>query len=454
MSAQSLGCDIPLSGRFLDGSDHRPSGEEADRHARYIALVDVNSFYVSCERMIDPKLNGKPVVVLSNNDGCAITLSPEAKALGIEMGEPWFKLAPTAARRGLIARSSNYELYGNLSSRVMELINRHSAWVEVYSIDEAFAGVRGSFQEITAWAEHLRSEILRLTGLPVCVGVARTKTLAKLANRWAKKRPAFSGVCHWEAVPESHRETLMHRLPVDEIWGIAGRLRRRLEAFSITTVADLRDADPVRIRKAFSVVVMRTVLELGGAPCIPMEEDRELKHQLIFSRSFSTPVTTVEVMNQVLGLYAQRAAARLATHQKQAKQLQAWAMTSYYNPREPHSAVVNVALPSPTADPLVLTRAAHALLEKLRPGARYARAGIVLTDLYDTGRAPVFDLFRDPHEDREIGPLIQQVKDKTGTTALGLGRAGLRTPAAWEMKREMRSPRATTHWDELLLARA
>lgn len=190
----------------------------------YIAHVDVNSFYVSCERAFDPRLEGRPVIVLSNNDGCAVARSSEAKALGIEMGAPWFKLAADADRINLVAKSSNYELYGEMSGRVMKLLGRFSAWVEVYSIDEAFLGVTGTLDELQALGEQIKAEVFRLTGLPVCVGIAKSKTLAKMANKTAKHIKELGGVCVWDRAPRTTTENLLARLPTVEIWGIGPRL--------------------------------------------------------------------------------------------------------------------------------------------------------------------------------------------------------------------------------------
>lgn len=213
---------------------------------------------------------------------------------------------------------------------------------------------------------------------------------------------------------------------------------------------DLRDADAVMLRNRFSIVMMRTILELRGIPCIPMEEEHEIKDQLIFSRSFSTPITDTHGMEQVLGIYAQQASARLHKHQRQAKVLTAWAMTSYYNTNDSHQPAVTVALPGPTADPLLLTRAAKALLPKILDGVKYARAGIVVTDIRPTGAQETFEPFVNPHEAKEIGPLIQKIKQRHGVNAVGLGLAGMKAGPQWTMRREMMSPRYTTHWDELL----
>lgn len=424
------------------------------QRGEYIAHVDVNSFYVSCERVFDPKLEARPVIVLSNNDGCAVARSSEAKALGIEMGAPWFKLAADADRLGLVAKSSNYELYGEMSARVMRLLGRFSAWVEVYSIDEAFLGVSGTLDELQALGEQIKAEVHRLTGLPVCVGIAKSKTLAKMANKTAKHIKELAGVCVWDRAPAQTTENLLARLPVVEVWGIGPRLTKRLRGLGIWMAKDLRDANEVRIRDKFSIVQMRTVLELRGIPCIPMEEERVIKDQLIFSRSFSDPITDRVGMEQVMGIYAQQASARLHKHQKQAKILSAWAMTSYYNQHQDHQPAITVKLPGPTADPVVLTRAAKQLLPQILVGVKYARAGVVVMDLQPLAMQETFDPFVSAHEAKQIGPLIQQIRSEHGVKSIGLGRAGLQQGPAWEMRREMMSPRYTTHWHELMTVRA
>lgn len=420
----------------------------------YIAHVDVNSFYVSCERVFDPKLENRPVIVLSNNDGCAVARSSEAKALGIPMGEPWFKLKAGADRMGLVAKSSNYELYGEMSARVMKLLSRYSAWVEVYSIDEAFLGVRGTHEELQTLGETIKSEVMRLTGLPVCVGIARTKTLAKMANQTAKHVKVLNGVCIWDRAPHHTTESLLGRLPTVEIWGIGPRLTKRMRGLGIWTAKDLRDADEVLIRDKFSIMQMRTVLELRGIPCIPMEEEHEIKNQLIFSRSFSDPITDRLGMEQVMGIYAQQASARLHRHQKQAKILTAWAMTSHYNQNQNHQPSVTIKLPGPTSDPVLLTRAAKQILPHILAGVKYARAGVVVMDLQPMAMQETFEPFISPHEAKNIGALVQQIRNEHGTKAIGLGQAGMKQGPAWEMRREMMSPRYTTHWRELLIVKA
>ncbi|MEH0110655.1 DUF4113 domain-containing protein [Tersicoccus sp. MR15.9] len=356
----------------------------------------------------------------------------------------------------MIARSSNYELYGDLSSRTMELLGRYAAWQEVYSIDESFLGLDARRGAYTEQGRVIRAAVAKHTGLPVCVGIAPTKTLAKFANRIAKQNPHLGGVCDLEAMPAGHVDAIMARVPVTGLWGIASRLGKRLNLLGIETVAQLRDADPVMIRDRFNVVVMRTVLELRGTPCIELEPVRPDKQQMIFSRSFSTPVTGAERMAQVMGLYAQSAAARLAKEGQVAKIMTVFASTSRFRDDVVSSIVsATVRMPNPTADPVLLSRAAiETIRARVVNGAPYVKAGVMLTGLEPAGAAPVFDQFISVHEQRDIGRVLADVNARFGAHTLGLGRAGMTRPPEWTMKRDRMSPRYTTEWDELLTVKA
>jgi DNA polymerase V len=269
-------------------------------------------------------------------------------------------------------------------------------------------------------------------GLPVCVGIAPTKTLAKFVNRVAKQNPALEGVCSWDTLPVSHAEAIMSKVPVTGIGGIAGRLGKKLNALGIFTIADLKATDPVVMRKKFSVLMRRTVMELNGVPCIPIETEIATKQQLIFSRSFSKPVTTAARMHEAMAIYAQRAAIRLASFPS-----------------------VTVKMAAPTADPVLLTKAATGALEgQMVDGVPYARAGVMLTDLSPAGAAPQLPVFATAHEEKHIGALLGDIMDRFGTGAIGLGRAGMVEAPDWGMKRQTLSPRYTTEWDELLVVKA
>ncbi|MGB3413784.1 MAG: Y-family DNA polymerase, partial [Microbacteriaceae bacterium] len=262
-----------MSNEFSSASAQLQPPEFPERPKRLdrIALVDVNSFFASCERVFHPKLNGRPVVVLSNNDGCVVALSREAKALGVEMGAPWFKLEAWAKREGVIARSSNYELYGSLSRRVMNVLGRYSAWQEIYSIDESFLGLKGTAYELSEIGREMRRAADTFVGLPVCVGIAPSKTLAKLANHIAKRYPQYGGVFNWDEYTPEQMDRLLSGVKVVELWGVGSRIAKRLDSMGIHSAKDLRDADDIRLRKKFSVVLQRTIFELRGIPCIPFE---------------------------------------------------------------------------------------------------------------------------------------------------------------------------------------
>ncbi|MFV0433051.1 MAG: Y-family DNA polymerase [Leucobacter sp.] len=421
---------------------------------RMIALVDCESFYASCERVFHPSLDEKPVVVLSNNDGCVVAMSREAKHLEIPMGTPWFKLEGYARAAGVVARSSNYELYGSLSTRVMEIIGRFSAWQEVYSIDESFIGLTGTVDELTQIGHEIRAEVLRCVGIPVRVGIGRSKTLAKLASRGAKADLTLGGVCHIGRYSPAHLDRIMAATAVDDLWGVASRTRKKLAGLGIFTAADLRDATPKWIRKRFSVVLERTVLELNGIPCIPLDVPREFKDQLIFSRSFSTPVTTAAEMHQVLSIYSQKVSSRLRRHDQVAGVVTAWAMTSWYATGETHTASISMGLPTETDDPIAITKAAGQLAPRIRHGAKYVRAGVVLTALRPRGAQTPLEIFQPQFEGRRVGDTLDAIERHLGPGVIGVGRSGLKTPPAWNMRRDMLSRRATTHWDELCVVYA
>ena len=425
------------------------------RDARRIMLIDVNNCFVSCERLFDPTLEKVPVVVLSNNDGAVVARSLEAKALGIQMGDPWFKLEGRAKHWGLEYRSSNYELYGNLSERIMETLERFSAWTLVYSIDEAFLGVTGTPEELTRLGREIRATVLKNVGLPLSVGIARTKVLAKLANHGAKRNPSLGGVCNLDDYSPDHVTRILTSLPTTELWGIAGRTEKRLAALDIHTAADLRDADPALIRKKFSVVLQRIVYELRGIDCIPLEPPATAKEQLMFSRSFAQPVTTKQEMERVMSVYVQRAARRLRKQQSVAKAMSFFASTSPFSDAAYESANGGVSFAVPTDDPVEMVRAAIAgLIPQVREGAKYVRAGVMLTGLSARGAQQPLDVFVPLREHEAVGELLDRVSQRHGTASIGLGLAGLKGAPIWSMKRGHLSKRATTHWDELATVHA
>ncbi|XKH52346.1 Y-family DNA polymerase [Citricoccus nitrophenolicus] len=432
----------------------------------HLALVDVNNFYVACERAFDPRLENRPVVVLSNNDGCVVARSPEAKALGLTTGMPWFQIAPQAASWGLVARSSNYELYGDMSARVMELLGRWGTWQQVYSIDECFIGLTGTPQQALQAGREARAAVARHLGLPVCVGIASTKTLAKFANHVAKNNPddtRIGGVFSMDAARPAFVDRLMERLPVTEVWGVGRKSGEKLERLGIRSIAELRSADPAWIRSRFSVVLERTVLELSGVPCVPDVDEQAGPAQVIFSRSFSRPVTTGADMDDVMNLYAQRAAARLAVQGQQARTVLVTAGTSRFSGPD-GSVSRSVALPRATADPIAITRAAvGAMRSVLREGVPYTRAGVMLSGLGPAGTGQeMLTGFEDIEgsdgsdggPDRHLEDVLERVRGRFGGTSIGLGPGGLTEQGTWTMRREFASPQYTTRFSELPVVRA
>lgn len=355
---------------------------------RNIALIDVNNFYVSCERVFNPKLNGKPVVVLSNNDGCAVARSNEVKALGISMGAPWFKMKDLAKQHGIIALSSNYALYADMSNRVMSILRQFSPDQEIYSIDESFLDLT-SFQsrDLIQYGQEMKQRILQWTGLPVCVGIGATKTLAKLANHCAKKRPEFRGVCHFNAMPDHELDALLAQIPVGEVWGVGGKLAPRLTALGIKTVYDLKYANQKILRREFSVVMEKTIRELNGHVCIELEEAPPPKQQILSSRSFGTPVRDYNSLAESITLYISRAAEKLRRQQSLAGSVYVYIRTSPFKPDDPfYSNGMTIPLPSPTDDTRQLANIAlWALRQLYKPNYNYAKAGIMLTELVPVG---------------------------------------------------------------------
>ena len=340
----------------------------------------------------------------------------------------------------------------------VEIISRHSAWQEVYSIDESFVGLRGTPTELEQVGRDIRATVRQLTGVPVRVAMGRTKSLAKVAAIGIKCTPQMQGSLHLGRYSDEQLSKILDSIPVTDLWGVASRTGKRLAAMNVRTARELRDLDPKWARKRFNVNMERIVMELRGEPCIPLEMvPPSAKDQLIFSRSFSKKITDLHDMDQVISLYAQRVSARLRAQDSLTSHLSAWAMTGWADEGSaPHSAQASVGLSIPTDDPITLTKAARALLPKLFPvdGIRYARAGVVLTDLRQADGVQPLALFRPEFEGRGVGQALDKINAKFTDVPVGIGLGGMKQPAGWEMKRDLLSPRCLTHWDELLVAAA
>ena len=426
-----------------------------------IALVDCNNFYVSCERVFNPKLEGKPVVVLSNNDGCAIARSNEAKALGIAMGEPWFKMEKIARQHGIIALSSNYALYAEMSARVMAMLSDFSPRQEIYSIDECFLDLAGfAPQSLPDYGQKMRNTIKKNTGIPVCVGIAKSKTLAKLANHCAKKKLAGKklaggeGVCDFGRLHQDDKQRLFSRIPVEEIWGVGRRLAEHLTKLGITTVQDLKSANPEYIRERFSVVLARTVQELNDLPCIDLAEAGASRQQIMVSRSFGSPVTTLADLGESVACFAARAAEKLRQDGAVASSVCVHIRTSPFNASEAqYERSMIVPLHHPTDDTKKLVHASLLGLRAIyRSGFHYKKSGVLLMGLHP--KADMQRTFFDNAEQQARSDRLMNVMDavnrKMGAGSLTIAASG--TKQLWSMRRGRKSPGYTTDWGELPLA--
>lgn len=419
-----------------------------------IALVDGNNFYVSCERAFDPRLVGRPVGVLSNNDGCVVARSEELKALGVAMGAPRHLLPPDVRRRAVLL-SSNYALYGDMSRRVNRVLAEFSPDVEPYSIDESFVGFGGFPEEtLEGHCRIMRETVERWTGIPVGVGLAPTRVLAKLANRLAKREPAFEGVCRLDAEGEATRRALA-ACPVEDLWGVARRSAERLALMGITTAWALREADPRWVRSRFSVVMERLVWELRGRSAIVLDDMSEPRRRLVVSRSFGRLTGERHELEAAIRQHAARAGEKLRRQGSLARAVQVFLRTSPFLAGEPqYRNVALVALAAPTADSRELLAAARqALAAIFLDGYRYQKCGVMLLDLVETERAQP-SLLETPADDarrarsQRLMATLDRLNREMGrdTVRFGLPRQG----NAWALRCERRTPRYTTRWSELM----
>ena len=411
------------------------------------ALVDCNNFYVSCERLFRPDLRSVPMVVLSNNDGCVVSRSNEAKALGIGMGEPYFKIRDLVRDHGVLAFSSNYALYGDISARVQAVLRELAPRIEVYSIDESFLDLAGLGRPLAAYGRHVRAEVQRLAGMPVGVGISTTKTLAKLAN-WAAKRRSQSGVV--VATKPEQQAALLKDAPLGEVWGVGRKLQAHLGALGIETAWDLAQQDATTMRRQFSIVLEKTIRELRGEACYGLDEGPEPKQMITCSRSFSTRVTELAPLREAVATYACRAGEKLRAQGDVCQLLQVYIRTGVFNPEEPRYArTASVPLHAPSNDSRDLVQAALAGLESIyRPGYRYQKAGVMLMNLASPGQIQT-DLFAPAPRPRsaELMATLDRINHSMGRGTVRLARV----PAlgGWSMKQELRSPRYTSRWGDL-----
>jgi len=429
------------------------SSNDLGREVSVFALVDCNNFYASCEKLFNPKLKDRPVVVLSNNDGCVVARSAEVKALGIPMGVPWFKIQQEAKRHGIVAFSSNYALYADMSNRVVEVLNQFSPNIEVYSIDESFLELSGFEKQhggLEGYGAEIRQRVTEWLGLAVCVGIGPTKTLAKLANHAAKKSLAGeNGVCDFLSMRPSDLTRLLAGIPVGEVWGIGRKISTRLEAMGITSVLQLREADAETIRARFSVVVERTIRELRGISCLQLEEVAPDKQQIMCSRSFGTLVYDRAELEEAVASYIGRAAEKLRAQEALAGALQVYIRTNIFKPEAPqYQKGLTVPLSEATSDTRILTTWALRILKRIyRPGYGYHKAGVMLLDIRPRDNQQ-FSLFAPSSlTNARSGKLMEAldgINQRYGRGTLRLAAEGVEK--AWQMRRGNLSPGYTTDW--------
>lgn len=412
------------------------------------ALIDANSFYCSCERVFRPDLRHTPIVVLSNNDGCVISRTVDAKPF-VKMGEPYFQIKHKLKQHGIVAFSSNYALYGDMSQRMMSVIEGMVPAVEVYSIDESFADLTGMTGSLERLGHDIRARVLRHTGLPVGVGIASTKTLAKLANHAAKRWQRSTGGVVDLCDPE-RRDKVLKVIDVSEVWGIGRRLTVHLNTMGIKTAWDLAQADAWSLRKQFSVVVEKTARELRGVACLELEETAPAKQEICCSRMFGHRLTELAPLREAVAAYCTRAAEKLRAQQSVCRQIRVSIRTGMFNPEEAKYANgIVLQLPAPTDDTRLLIHFALAGLEKLyRPGFAYSKAEVLLLGLCQRGEF-TDDLFN-PVQPETTGKLMGVLDQINGRWGRGTVRpARVPSDPDWGMRREMMSASYTTRLDQL-----
>lgn len=430
------------------------------------ALVDGNNFYVSCERVFRPSLNGRPVVVLSNNDGCAVARSNEAKALGVAMGAPWFQIRHLEETAGLVGLSANFVLYGDMSDRMMSLAAGLGPTQEIYSIDESFIGLHGVRGDLTRRAHAIRARILRWTGIPCGVGIGPTKTLAKLANHIAKtaeRKPGsypadLAQVCNLAALPAQDLDDVLRATAVGEVWGVGRRIGAQLVEAGICNVLDLARMDPATVRRRWNVTLERTVRELQGMPCVQLEDAPAPKKEIACTRSFGRPVTDLAPLLEAVSEFASRAGEKLRDQGSLCAKLLVFAHTSPHRPGPRFNRSTVVPLRRPTADTNQLVQAAvNGMRYIYLPGYQLIKAGVMLLELQGNDvHQGELDLEPEAGRDRsQLMTALDAINGRYGKGTLHVGATGAtEQERTWGMRQERRTPRYTTRWEEVPVVRA
>lgn len=430
------------------------------------ALVDGNNFYVSCERVFRPSLNGRPVVVLSNNDGCAIARSNEAKALGIKMGAPWFQIKHLEESAGLVGLSANFTLYGDMSDRMMTLAAGLGPEQEIYSIDESFISLHGVRGDLLRRSWTIRQRILNWVGIPCGIGLGHTKTLAKLANHIAKtaeRKPGsypddLATVCNLSALPPSDLDAVLAATDIGEVWGIGRRIGAQMHDEGIHNVRDLLNVQVATIRQRWGVVMERTIRELQGEPCISLDDAPAPKQQIACTRSFGKPVTDLQPLIEAVSVFASRAAEKLRKQGSLASKVLVFTHTSPHRAGPRFSGSTVMPLRRPTADTALLVESACAGMKHIyKPGFQLIKAGVMLLDVMpDECQQSELDLEDEEPQDRSrLMVALDALNGRFGKGTVHVASTGLdNQPKAWGMKQERRTPQYTTCWEDVPIVRA
>ena len=414
-----------------------------------LALVDCESFYASCERIFRPDLKNKPIVVLSNNDGCVIAFSKEAKKMGISMGVPWFRVKKSFLKQRGQVFSSNFAFYGDMSARVMNILEGFVPKIEIYSIDEAFLDLDTLKQNYNLYdfGCHIRSLVKQWTGIPVRIGIAPNKTLSKIAINEIKRKNIPTSVIYLSN--KKQIKIALQHTPVGKVWGVGRRLNNHLNNAGISTALDLANVNPQNIRKKFSIVLERTVRELRGERCLNIEDAISPKKQIVVSRSFGERVSNLETLKPIISNFAVRAAEKLRNEKQKCSQVSVFIKTSPFNEAKPqHAEIKTIELFTPTNDTRdILIAAKKGLSPIFRPGYDYAKAGIILNK-FSSEKTKQYSLFKDPDEPKENMKFMNYI-DQINTRETQIYFASQNTKTWSPMKQNMTSPRYTTNWHEL-----
>jgi len=426
---------------------------KSSNQTKIFALLDCNNFYASCERLFRPELANKPVVVLSNNDGCIVARSNEAKALGLGMGSPYFKYEPLIRLHRVAVFSSNYALYGDISQRVMDSLMQIEPEVEVYSIDEAFIALPyGRNDDLNTYGHSLKTTIHKYTGIPVSIGFGPTKTLAKIANRIAKKDPVAQGV--FNIVDHRNPDSLLAAIDVNDVWGIGRRHAARLKSRSIHTALDLKNCDDDWLKKTLTITGLRTAMELRSIPCIRLEETPPAKKSIATSRSFGTPVESLADLQEAVATYTAQAAYKLRTAKLMTSAIHVFLRTNSFKKKQPqYNANKTFVLPTPTCHtPTLISNALNLLQSIYRSGYFYQKAGVLFTGLTPKGYRQMHIFSSPDPRDTSLMQAMDTINNRWGRDTIHSAAAGF--DRSWHHRQLRKSPAYTTRWTELPIVKA